>query len=312
MKKTKDNVKVNKNKKKYKIKNWGEYNRALIERGSLTLWIPGNLEECWYGKGKFAYSNEAIEIMLVLKARFRLPLRSVVGFARSVFLTLNIPDYSTLSRRARRLNIKIKKQIKEKVATNLDSTGLKIYGEGEWKVRQHGWSKRRTWTKIHIAIDDDGEIRAVVTTSGHTNDLAMTDDILRQEKAEIEVFRADGMYDGAPVYMSLDGRGVKKVCIPPRKYGRIRIHGNSNAPPYMRDENLRAIRKTSLKQWKIESGYHNRSKIENTMFRFKTILGDRLSFRLRENQQTEALIKCNILNTFLSLGMPEAYIVTSP
>jgi transposase len=304
---SKDNIKTSKPKQKYKIRNWGEYNRSLINRGSLTIFIPTELEECWYGQGKYDYSDEAIEIMLVLKARFRLPLRSVVGFARSIFNTVSVPDYSTLSRRAERLDIKLKKQIKEKVSTNLDSSGLKVHGEGEWKVKIHGKSKRRTWTKIHIAIDDDGEIRSVVTTSGHTADSTMTDHILKQETAEILNFRADGAYDGAPVYMSLAGREVKNICIPPRKYARIRIHGNDSSPPYARDENLRAIRKTSRARWKVESGYHKRSLVENTMFRLKTVLGDRLSFRKRKNQETEARIKCNILNIFHSLGMPDSY-----
>ena len=309
---SKDNIKVNKPKQKYKIKNWREYNKSLINRGSLDILIPSNLSEIWYGKGKYEYSDQAIEIMLVLKARFRLPLRSVVGFGRSIFLNMvSIPDYTTLSRRAEKLDIKLKKQIKEKVSTNLDSSGLKVYGEGEWKVKIHGKSKRRTWTKIHIAIDDDGEIRAVVTTGGYTNDSIMTDDILRQEEAEIENFRADGAYDGAPVYMSLAGRDVQNICIPPRKYARIRIHGNDSSPPYARDENLRAIQKTSRARWKIESGYHRRSLVENTMFRLKTVLGDRLSFRKRKAQESEARIKCNILNLFHSLGMPESFAVST-
>jgi transposase len=308
---SKDNIKTNKPKQKYKIRNWGEYNKSLINRGSLEILIPGNLHEIWSGRGKYEYSDQAIQIMLILKARFRLPLRSITGFARSILNTVSIPDYTTLSRRAGKIDIKLKKQIKETVSTNLDSTGLKVYGEGEWKVKIHGKSKRRTWTKIHIAIDDDGEIRAVATTSGHTADSTTTDDILKQEESEILNFRADGAYDGAPVYMSLAGREVKNVCIPPRKYSRIRIHGNDHTPPYARDENLRAIQKTSRERWKIDSGYHNRSKVENTMFRFKTILGDRLCFRKKDNQKTEALIKCNILNIFHSLGMPDSYAVAT-
>lgn len=310
MKTTKDIIKSTKPKQKYKIKNWGEYNQALIQRGSLTIWIPEDLEKCWQGKGKYGYSDQAIEIMLVLKARFRLPLRAVVGFARSV-LNVSIPDYSTLSRRAGKLEIKLKKRIKETVGTNLDSSGLKVFGEGEWKVKIHGKSQRRTWTKIHIAIDDDGEIRAVVTTPNNVHDSETIDDILKQEEARVEVFRGDGAYDGAPVYMSLAGREVPKICIPPRKYARIRIHGNNHSPPYLRDENLRAIRKTSRKRWKIESGYHRRSLVENTMFRFKTILGERLCFRKRASQRAEVLTKCNILNVFHSLGMPESFVATT-
>lgn len=312
MKTTTDTPKGTKLGRKYKITNWSEYNKALIARGSLTLWLPGDLEECWYGQGKYAYSDQAIEIMLVLKARFRLPLRCVVGFARSTLTTVEIPDYTTLSRRAGRLEIALKKRIKETVSMNLDSSGLKVHGEGEWKVRIHGKSRRRTWTKLHVAVDDDGEIRAVVTTHCDVHDGEPIDDILIQEHAIIGTFRGDGAYDGAPVYMSLRAREVSHVCIPPRKDAKIRIHGNSHAPPYTRDENIRAIRDTSRKRWKVESGYHRRSVSENTFFRFKTILGDRLSFRIPENQRTEILIKCNILNRFHEMGMPDCHLVAVP
>lgn len=312
MKNPKDTIHGSKPKQTYKIKNWSEYNKALIDRGSLTLWIPGNLEDCRYGEGKYEYSDQAIEIMLVLKARFRLPPRSVVGFARSVLTAVDIPDYTTLSRRAKKPDIRLRKRIKERVAVNLDSSGLKVHGEGEWKVKIHGKDRRRTWTKIHMAADDDGEIRSVITTHSSTHDCEPIDDILRQEEADVHTFRADGAYDGAPVYMSLAGRKVSTVCIPPRKHARIRIHGNAHAPPYARDEIIRAIRKTSRKRWKIESGYHMRSVSENAFFRFKTILGDRLSFRSAGSQKTEILIKCNILNRFHSLGMPDSHLAPAP
>jgi hypothetical protein len=313
MNSTKDITKTNKNKKKYKVRNWNKYNQALIARGSLTLWISDDITDWWYAEnGKETYSDRAIETVLTLKAQYGLPLRATVGFAISIMnmmnKVLNMPDYSTLSRRAKTLHINLKKQKKDNIHVSLDSSGVKIYGEGEWKVRQHGWSKRRTWTKIHIGIDDDSEIRAVVTTGSDTHDCEVIDDILKQEDAVIDGFRADGAYDMAPVYMSLVGREVQKIMIPPRRDAVIQIHGNTKGPPYPRDENLRAIRKSTRKQWKRESGYHGRSRIETTMYRFKTTFGDRLSFRNRESQGHEVLIKCNILNTYHRLGMPESYV----
>ncbi len=295
-------------KKKYKVKNWKEYNKSLIQRGSLTILIPGNINEEWHGGGRYTYSDKAIEVMLLIKARYHLPLRATVGFVSSL-LHLPIPDYTTISRRARTLKLQITKSYKTKVNMNLDSSGMKVYGEGEWKVRQHGWGKRRTWTKIHIADDDDREIRAVITTSSDTHDSEVIDDILKQEEADIDAFRADGAYDGAPVYMSVVGRGITSILIPPRHDAKIRIHGNSKGPPYVRDENVRAIRKTSRTQWKCESGYHMRSGIENTMYRFKITFGERLSFRNLSSQSNEVVTKCNILNLFHRLGMPESYIV---
>ena len=87
------------------------------------------------------------------------------------------------------------------------------------------------------------------------------------------------------------------------------IHGNIKAPPYPRDENLRSIRKSTRKLWKQRSGYHIRSRGETIMYRLKTTFGQHLSFRNHESQCNEVMVKCNILNTFHSLGIPECYVV---
>src|SRR3989344_1939796 len=210
MKSTKDGINHTKQsaKRKYRAKNWKEYNESLVKRGSLTLWIPENVDTVWNGHGKQTYSATAIEIIVMLKAMYHLPLRATEGFVRSVFtfagIPLSVPDYSTVSRRAEHLNVQLKKlDTKKSVDILLDSTGNKVFGEGEWKVRQHGWSKRRTWTKIHIGIDSDGEIRAEVTTENNIHDSLVIDDILNQEEKPINGFWGDGAYDVAPVYMSL-------------------------------------------------------------------------------------------------------------
>lgn len=314
MNSTKDNVKVNKKKKKYKIKNWGEYNRALIQRGSLTLWISDDVKEWWYGNGRETYSDRAIEAMMTIKALYRLPLRATSGFVQSIFqmtgIDLPVPDYTTLSRRTKNLHIVLRVTLKETTDLILDSTGSKVYGEGEWKVRKHGWSRRRTWKKIHIGIDSKGEIRAVVMTDNNIHDSTVIDEALNQETAPITDFFGDGAYDTYSVYQSLLDRGVTGFHIPPQKEAVIKIHGNSKRELYPRDENLRTIRKSSRKRWKEESGYHIRSLGETIMFRYKTTFGDRMAFRTDERQRNEVLTKCNILNTFHFLGVPESYAVT--
>jgi hypothetical protein len=251
--------------------------------------------------------------MLIFKSLYGLPLRMVEGYVKSLFqltnLDLEVPDYTTISRRAQKLNLSLKKTNKLTTDIILDSTGCKLYGEGEWKVRQHGWNYRRTWKKLNIAIDSDGEIRAVVVNDNHSHDMSSIDAILKQEPSNIESFYGDGGYDFAPVYMSLVGRGVKNILIPPRHDAKIVIHGNAKSPPYPRDENLRAIRKTSRTTWKRESGYHTRSLVETTMYRYKTTFGDHIYFRNHKSQCNEVISKCNILNTFHALGMPECVVV---
>jgi hypothetical protein len=191
----------------------------------------------------------------------------------------------------------------------MDSSGLKVYGEGEWKVRKHGWSKHRTWRKFHLAIDSDNEIRAIELTGNDTADCETAVDLIKEETAEIESLAGDGAYDKKVVYNAGTERGVKRWLIPPQKNAKIIQHGNLSSPPHPRDQNLRAIRLTTRKRWKEQIGYHVRSLVETAMFRWKTIFGDRLQARNFPQQITEARIKATILNRMRLLGMPETYVV---
>lgn len=255
------------------------------------------------------YSDTAIETLLMIRKVFHLKLRQLQGFATSIFRLmrtgLKIPDYTTICRRSGKLNIKIPVMKKSKIHAILDSTGLKVYGEGEWKVRQHGYSKRRTWKKFHISIDEDGEIRAVELTGNNIDDAAKAEDLLRDDKDRLESVTGDGGYDKEKVYRQLDDK--VKVLIPPQKNAKIKRHGNCKGPPHKRDENLRRIRKKGRKGWKKESGYHKRSLVETTMFRFKTAFGDRLMARSEANQVAEARIMASALNRMSALGMPKSY-----
>ncbi len=191
----------------------------------------------------------------------------------------------------------------------MDSTGLKIYGEGEWKVRQHGVSKRRTWRKLHIGVNpEDGEIQAVLLTENRVSDDQAVAGLLAQIEQNIVQCAADGAYDKRKVYDDLNAHSPEtKILIPPRKNAHIWKHGNTKAERLKRDENLRFIRKHGRKEWKKQSGYHVRSLAETTVFRLKTIFDDQLSTRLLETQTTQALIRCAALNKMTHLGMPQAY-----
>lgn len=143
----------------YRIQNWREYNQALINRGNLTLWFSEDAIQSWYsqdvqeGRGRrFTYSDACIEIALTLRGLFRFPLRATQGFLEGLVkimgLNLKVPHYSILSRRASGLSIALPRKEKSgSLDLVIDSTGLKVYGEGEWKMRTHGKQKRRTWRK---------------------------------------------------------------------------------------------------------------------------------------------------------------------
>jgi hypothetical protein len=303
----------------YRVKNWSEYDKALVQRGSITFWLSDDLEKVWLYSGEkqrgsqFDYSDKAIEIMLTIKEVFHLTNRGVEGFVRSLFgmmnISLPVPDHTTLSKRGKTLQVKLPRKASGGMNLVLDSTGLKIYGEGEWKVRKHGYSKRRTWRKLHLGADPkSGEIQAVLLTENSVSDDAVVIELLEQIEQTLLACAADGAYDKRKVYDALGEHSpAGEILIPPRKNARIWQHGNSKAEPLKRDENLRYIRKHGRQQWKDDSGYHMRSLAETAMFRLKTIFGDELSARLLETQTTQALIRCLILNKMTHLGMPESY-----
>lgn len=309
-----------KTKAKYRIRNWAEYNASLVQRGSITFWISEELLKEWKpkvaGKRKRGaqpeYSDQAIEGLLTIRAVFHLSLRQTEGFARSLFeameIEVKVPDYTTLSKRAVGLKVRLPTSSQDPAHIVLDSTGLKIYGEGEWKVRKHGYSKRRTWRKLHLSVNSDNhEIEAVVLTEANIDDGEASIELLEETQTPIDKLSADGAYDQRKVYQSCAKKKVGQINIPPRRNARIWQHGNSSKAPLPRDQNLRLIRKVGRKRWKEESDYHQRSLAETAMFRFKTILGDHLVSRKIEQQITEARIKCLALNRMTQLGMPDSY-----
>lgn len=306
-------------KKQYRIRNWHEYNEALVNRGSLDVWLSKEGMEKWYAErtgepgAQRVYSDLAISTVLTMQKLFHLPLRAAEGFMGSVFrmtnIVLDVPDFSALSRRGDGLTVLLTKREKEKTILIVDGSGAKVFGEGEWKVRQHGYSKRRTWKKIHIAIDEDGEVRASEMTGNDTHDSEVVKDLFSQEAADIEAFAGDGAFDTDGVYTACQERNVSRILVPPRHGAKIWQHGNRHAEPHPRDENLRAIRQKGRKQWKIDSGYHIRSGVENTFFRWKTIFGDRLRSRVEARQRTEIRIVAAALNRMFSLGMPDSYAI---
>jgi hypothetical protein len=303
----------------YRVKNWSEYDKALVQRGSITFWLLDDFEKTWMYVGEkqrgsqFDYTDQAILVMLTVKEVFHLTNRGVEGFVRSLFrmmkIDLPVPDHSTLSKRGKDLKVELPKKTNQSLNIVMDSTGLKIYGEGEWKVRMHGVSKRRTWRKLHIGANpDDGEIQAVILTENNVSDDATVEVLLKQIEQEIINFGADGAYDKRKVYDSLNAHSPNvNILIPPRKNAHIWKHGNTKSERLKRDENLRAIRKDGRKEWKKNSGYHVRSLAETTIFRLKTIFDNKLSARLLETQTTQALIRCAALNKMTHLGMPQSY-----
>lgn len=313
----------------YRVTNWSEYNRALIQRGSLTVWFSEEAARAWEYSGprrpggQVRYSDFAIETCLRLRLVYSLALRQTQGFVASLLtllgLDLPVPDYSTLSRRHASLGVDLyaTKQTDEAPDAPeapeapqqvvIDSTGLKVYGEGEWKTRKHGKHTRRTWRKLHLGVDpESGQITATTLTPNSNHDSSQVKPLLeetRQSRGPIGSVTGDGAYDTWDTYDVIEAYHATPV-IPPQKNAKIRQHGNSKEPPLARDETLRAVRRRGRTRWKQESGYHRRSLAETAVWRFKRIVGRLLRTHTLANQKMEVRLGAQILNHMTALGMP--------
>jgi Transposase DDE domain len=308
-------VKNKNTKPSYHIRNWKQYNSSLVGRGSLTVWFDPKSLHHWInlikpsGRGRpLLYADAAILCCLIIREVYHLPLRQTQGLVRSIIqllqIKLPVPHYSLLSRRAHSLQVKLtrisSKKIKHLV---MDASGLKVYGEGEWKVRLHGTDKRRTWRKLHISMDaETHQIKSVLLTNKDVVDPRCLPKLLKQVEEPVERVYGDGAYDSRQCYRAIYKRKARPI-IPVRKGSALWEEDYLKE----RNRNLRQVRKLGLEGWKDASGYHKRSLVETAFFRLKRIFSDKLRSRRDDTQAAEARIRCAALNRMTELGMPDSY-----
>ncbi|MBP2444033.1 IS5 family transposase [Rhizobium leguminosarum] len=309
-------------KMKFKVTNWAEYEAGLGRRGSLTLWITPDALAGWAAPprktrgGQPLYSDLAIETTLMLGMVFGLRLRQSEGLLSSVLdmmtLDLAVPDHTTLSRhrRARTWKPSARSNDRQPVANGpihvlVDSTGLKIYGAGQWLEEKHGAKSRRGWRKLHLAVDaDSGEIIAHSLTDQETGDGSQLDLLLDQIDDEIDQFTADGAYDGEPSYDAILGHSAgAKVVIPPRSNAVERANAQASC---QRDDHIASIQIDGRLKGQDGAGYGKRALVETAMGRYKGVIGSHLRARSFHAQQTEAAIGVTILNRMLACGRPQS------
>jgi transposase len=305
-------------KMQFKVMNWRDYKAGLRRRGSLTLWLTPKALVGWAAPrrktrgGQQRYSDLAIETALMLGMVFGLRLRQSEGLLSSVLelmgLDLPVPDHTTLSRRAQTW----KPHANRKPASAdgplhvlVDSTGLKIYGAGQWLEEKHGAKSRRGWRKLHLAlVADSGEIIAHSLTDQDTSDASQVEPLLDQIDDEVGHFTADGAYDGDPTYDAvLRHSGQARVVIPPRSNAMPR---QDTELPNQRDCHVASIQIDGRLRWQTSTGYGKRALVETAMGRYKGIIGPRLRARSFQAQQTEAAIACAILNRMLTCARPKS------
>jgi hypothetical protein len=303
---------------------WSDYNKSLCNRGNLFVWVCEDFlkvlndptpEEPRKRGRPVLYKDSLIELVLNIRYVLGLPLRQVTGLCQSLFprmsIPIDLPDYTTLCRRGKKLSLQIGLKHKGKpVHLALDSTGLKVYGEGEWKVRQHGVGKRRTWLKVHFAVDiETFDIHCVGVTTNDIADGEVVADLLKNTPNLGKTY-GDGAYDTHESRKAIKDKGGIPV-IPPREDAVLHPEKEALFERNKALEDIEKYKKGGLsheearKMWKKESGYHQRSKVETHMYRFKTIFGDACRSRHFDNQANEIFLKTKLLNKVTARGMPK-------
>ena len=308
-------------KTKYRVRNWPAYEESLRKRGDVTVWFDKEAVDAWNAPssgrpgGQLVYSDIAIVTALTLRTVFHLPLRQTEGFVASLIrlmgLPLDSPDHTTLSRRSGTVQVpQFARAHDEPIQLVIDSTGLKVLGDGEWHAHKHKTSnKRRSWRKLHLAVDGNGFIVASRLTKSSVDDAAVGATMLDEFEATIERFTADGAYDTRAMYDALAATGMPglKIVIPPKRTAVA--DPRAEGAWRQRNEALERIAEVGRRQWRRESGAHRQAGAENGMYRYKRIIGDSLRARGFDEQMTEAAIAVHVLNRMTELGTPESVAV---
>lgn len=296
-------------------RNWKQYNKELVQRGSLTFLIDPELfkkQKTTRGNGRpLEFSDSLITMLMMVKVYYRISYRFLEGFAQSLLalgqLKERVPTYSLICKRAGTLK-KMLPPLNPSTSRViiLDASGVKVYGEGEWKVKIHGKGRPRKWLKVHIAIDmKTQEIVAEATTESNVVDSKMTQTLLNQVKGPIKITMGDGAYDHAHARKAIQMRGSQALIPPPRN---ARYKGTASE----RDDALRIIEglgggKEGRSLWGKLTGYNMRALVESSFSRMKRLFGDRLFSKIVEKQAIENRLRCLILNKVRRMGhVPDA------
>jgi len=308
----------------YKVQNWTQYNKSLEKRGSLSLWISEDALEKWQSPkdphfigAPEKYSDDAILCLMTLKVVYHLPYRQLVGFLISIFalmkVTFQVPHFTTVAKRAKQLGKHFKK-LSRANPTDLvfDSSGFKVYGEGEWKVRQHGKQKRRRWKKFHIGVDPKThEIIVAEATELEVTDCEVGPKLLKKAPRSVKRAIGDGAYDTWNCYKAAYEKG-QTLIVPPRD-GAI-FNADEEAWQEARNNTICQIiglgnDEEAIKLWKKLVRYHERSLVETAFSRFKGVFGSELFSKNIDNQEIELMLKAQVINQMTRQGMPKGVMI---
>jgi hypothetical protein len=283
---------------------WGDYDAALRNRGSLTVWFCEEALAGWRAQprrtpgGQAYYSSLAIETASTLRAVFKLALRQSEGLIGSIMqmlaIGLPVPDHSTLSRRACGLPVQSRPRSRAgELHLIVDSTGLKLRGAGEWLFEKHGTSKRWSWCKLHIGINaGSDEIVAFDLTDKEVDNASRVGPLLEQLEAAPASFLADGAYDRSHVFDAVLAKNpTVRFIVPPRK--EAVLGSTARTAPTQRDLDIRSIKQHGRMNWQKASGYNRRSKVEAAISRYKRVIGEGLRSREVACMRSKSRSRCS-------------------
>jgi hypothetical protein len=224
-----------------------------------------------------------------------------------------LPNYSTLSRRMKGLDVDFCHGFRgHNMTLLLDSSGFKVFGEGEWKVRKHGLGYRRTWRTTHIAVDfETRNIVGLINTKSDVHDNTQLKPLLDkvQDKHSATTVIGDGAYDAKASYLLSKKRNLEFIVPPPKNatehFNMYHYHIYDQPGWQERNAVVRRVDEVGIDNWKAETKYHRRSLVENTFYRFKTSFGGNLKSRTEPAQYTEQCIRASLINRFNEIGLPK-------
>ena len=302
---------------RYRVTNWPAYEAGLQRRGDLTFWLDQSALAGWHAPrrrtpgGQPIYSDLAIELVLTLRLVFHLALRQAAAFTASVLrllgVDLPVPDHTTLSRRGQAFAGRQPRVAAggDPIHLVLDSTGLQLFGQGEWDAEKHGRVRRR-WLKLHLAVDaTTGEIAAHALSEGTADDAAQVPALLRQVEDQIASVTADGAYDDEPTYAAAAARqpDPRPDVVIPRRASAV-PRSNDAAQQSPRDRHIQLIAEKGRMGWQRATGYGGRSLAETAIGRYKHLIGPKLRARTRSGQNGDVALSVQALNRMIRVAKP--------
>ena len=298
----------------YRVGTWAEYDRALVRRGDVTLWLTPDAIATWAAagvgrrSGQLQSSDLAIATALTLSLIFHVPLRQTEGVLTSIFgmlgVDLTAPDHTTLSRRGQHLAL-ARRRARPGTSLHLigDSTGLAIVGEGAWAAATHGGRRRRGWRKLQLGVAGSRVIGACALTEPTAEDAITGIRLVDEVDGHRTRVTADPADDPLAFYGAAGARGAR-VVVPPTKTASLSRRGARSGA---RDRTIRRVKALGRRRWKKASGDHQHARVEHAFFRYTSIVGDCLRARSSSGQRREAVRACHVLNRMTELGRPVSY-----